>query len=49
MKACWPASSTGRLPPIGLAAALPVARARCRHFTTLETLTPNRSATVRHD
>jgi hypothetical protein len=29
------------------AAALPVARKRCDHFTTLATLTPNRFATER--
>jgi hypothetical protein len=37
-----------RLPPIGKAAAVPVDRCRCDHFTTLETLTPNNSAVSRH-
>lgn len=37
-----------RLPPWGFAAAVPVALSRCDHFTTLATLTPNRSATSRH-
>jgi len=35
-----PASRSGRHPPIWAAAALPVARNRCGHFTTLATLTP---------
>jgi hypothetical protein len=35
-------------PPICLAAALPVARQRCDHFTTLATLTPNSAAVARH-
>jgi HK97 family phage major capsid protein len=34
-------SRSCRHPPICLAAALPVARQRCDHFTTLATLTPN--------
>ena len=42
-----PASANGRCPPIRLAAALPVARNRCDHFTTLATLTSNRFATDR--
>ena len=37
------------MPPIGLAAALPVARSRCDHFTTLATLTSNSAATARQD
>jgi hypothetical protein len=39
----WP------LAPIGLAAALPVSRARWAHFTTLATLTSKSAATARHD
>src|SRR6516164_2932573 len=35
-------------PPIGLAAALPFARQRCDHLTTLATLTPNSAAVARH-
>jgi hypothetical protein len=35
------------LPPIGRAAALPVARNRCDHFTTLATLTLKVDATLR--
>jgi len=41
-------SSSGRQPPIFFAAALPVARKRCDHFTTLATLTPNSAAVARH-
>jgi hypothetical protein len=37
----------GRLPPIGYAAALPVARNCCDHFTTLATLTLKVAATFR--
>jgi hypothetical protein len=40
---------SGRQPPIGLAAALPVDRQRCDHFTTLATLTPNSAAVARHE
>jgi hypothetical protein len=40
-------SCSGRRPPIGLAAALPLARHRCDHFTTLATLTPNSAAVAR--
>jgi hypothetical protein len=32
-----------------LAAAVPLARQRCDHFTTLATLTPNSAAVTRHD
>ena len=39
-----PARTARRTPPIGLAPALPVARNRCDHFTTLDTLTPNNAA-----
>ena len=42
-----PATAKGRLPPIGRAAALPVWRLRCDHFTTLATLTPKSAATAR--
>ena len=42
-----PVSRSGRRPPIGLAAALPVARQRCDHLTTLATLTPNSAAVAR--
>jgi hypothetical protein len=42
-----PISRNGRQPPIGLAAALPLARQRCDHFTTLATLTPNSAAVAR--
>jgi hypothetical protein len=38
-----------RRPPIGLAAALPVARNRCDHFTALATLTPKLDATSRQE
>ena len=40
-------SSRPRLPPIGNAAALPVERRRCDHFTTLETLTSKSLAVSR--
>jgi len=40
-------SRSGRRPPVGLAAALPLARQRCDHFTTLATLTPNSAAVTR--
>jgi len=43
-----PAKTRGRCPPIQYAAALPVARKRCDHFTTLATLTPNSAAVARH-
>jgi hypothetical protein len=33
----------------GAAAAVPVARCRCNHFTALATLTPNKAAVSRHD
>src|SRR6266478_3734150 len=42
-----PANTYGRLPPTGRAAALPVARNRCDHFTTLATLTLKVLATAR--
>src|SRR3979490_2401455 len=42
-------SSSCRQPPILYAAALPVARKRCDHFTTLATLTPNSAAVARHE
>jgi hypothetical protein len=42
-----PAKTSRRFPPIGFAAALPVWRWRCDHRTTLETLTPNSTATDR--
>jgi hypothetical protein len=35
------------LPPIARAAGLPVARNRCDHFTTLDTLTLKVAATAR--
>jgi hypothetical protein len=35
--------------PILYAAALPVARKRCDHFSTLATLTPNNAAVARHE
>ena len=41
------ASAWGRRPPIGRAAALPVARQRCDHFTALATLTSKRAAAAR--
>jgi len=40
-------SSRPRLPPIGSAAALPVERWRCDHFTTLDTLTAKSLAVSR--
>jgi hypothetical protein len=40
-------SRSCRHPPICLAAALPLARQRCDHFTTLATLTPNSAAVAR--
>jgi hypothetical protein len=43
---CGANRNPGR-PPIRLAAALPVARNRCDHFTTLATLTLNIFATAR--
>jgi hypothetical protein len=46
--ACSPARTARLTPPIGLAAALPVARSRCDHLTTLATLTPKSLAVSRH-
>jgi len=37
----------GRLPPMGLAAPLPVTRTRCVHFTTLATLISNTADAAR--
>jgi integrase len=45
---CKDAELKGRRPPTFSAAALPVARNRCDHFTTLATLTPKVEATARH-
>jgi hypothetical protein len=42
-----PLIADGRLPPIGRAAGLRVARNRCDHFTTLATLTLKVAATFR--
>jgi hypothetical protein len=44
-----PARRCGRRPPIARAAALPVARKRCDHLTTVATLTLNIFALARHE
>jgi hypothetical protein len=44
-----PATTRGRCPPIGLAAALPLAWKRCDQRTTLATLNPNSAAVLRRD
>ena len=43
------ANRSGRGPPLGFGAALPVSRKRCDHFTTDATLTPNKHAVSRHE